>query len=97
MDDDEAVHLVVRGISSYLADHPEAVDTAEGILHWWLPRLRIDATVSAVHCALDRLRAQGTVERRALPDGRHVYGRRHRQTAASTSSDVAVTDAAHSK
>ena len=76
MDADDAVRLAARGISRYLADHPDAADTADGIANWWLRRIRIDASVSVVQQALDLLVAQGTVERRELPDGRHVYGRR---------------------
>jgi hypothetical protein len=32
---------IAREIASYLLNHPEAKDTAEGILKWWMPtRLR---------------------------------------------------------
>jgi hypothetical protein len=95
MDDDEAVLRVVRGISRYLAEHPEAADTVDGIQHWWLPRLGIDATVNTLHAALDRLVADGIVERRALPDGGTVYGRGHRRYVEAQSDRRPVGEGRH--
>lgn len=75
MDDDDTTHQVARAISTYLATRPDAVDTADGIRRWWLPRLGVEATPERLQRALDRLVADGAVERRELPDGRSVYGR----------------------
>jgi hypothetical protein len=77
MDDDSAIRRLAREIAFYLEEHPDAVDTADGILRWWLSRRRIDATAEHVERALDLLIADGIVERRRLPDGRSVYARAH--------------------
>jgi DNA-binding MarR family transcriptional regulator len=69
---------IEQAILRYLAEHPQALDTIEGIQRWWLgPDLQsIDqATITR---ALDGLVADGRVERRPLPSGGAVYraGRR---------------------
>ena len=79
MDDDDAIRLLAREISLYLAERPDAVDTADGILRWWLPQRGIDTTPEALQRALALLIAHGVVERRELPDGRSVYARAHRK------------------
>ena len=77
MDEDSAIRRLAQEISSYLDEHPDAVDSADGILRWWLPRRRIDATAEHVERALELLIADGIVERRRLPDGRSVFARAH--------------------
>lgn len=81
MNDDEAIRRLAGEITTYLAARPEAVDTAEGILRWWLPHLRIDATAENLERALRLLVDQGIVDRKELPDGRSVYGRSHGRAA----------------
>jgi hypothetical protein len=75
MADDEVVRSLARGISRYLSSRPDAVDTADGILRWWLPQLHIDARAEQLQRALDLLVARGVVDSWELPDGRRVYGR----------------------
>ena len=72
---DDTIRLVARELSIYLDEHPDAVDTADGIQRWWLSSRRIEATLEDVGQALDLLIAQGVAERRRMPDGRSVYGR----------------------
>ena len=48
-------------ILSYLADHPEASDTAEGIAQWWLLERRIDEELREVRAALTELMASRLV------------------------------------
>ena len=62
---ERVVGKVVRFLSSYLDDYPDAVDSADGILRWWLPRQDIDATPEEVQRALDQLVSNGVVERHA--------------------------------
>ena len=75
MDDDDPVRRLAQQIASYLEAHPDAVDTADGIRRWWLAPRGIEATPEQLQRALDRTVADGTVERRTLPDGRSVYAR----------------------
>ena len=72
---DALARSVARSLETYLARHPAAADTAQGIAQWWLPP-QMQHGLSTVEEALALLVAAGIVERRVLPDGREVYGRR---------------------
>jgi hypothetical protein len=61
-------------ILAYLRAHPQASDSLEGIVSWWLPA-RFAAARDVVQESLDRLVEQGLVERTRLADGTLVYGR----------------------
>lgn len=63
-------------ILSYLRAHPQAFDTVEGIVEWWLPRQRYEEAVDRVQQALDELVAQGLVEKTTLVDGTVLYADR---------------------
>lgn len=60
-------------IERYLATHPDAVDSLEGILHWWLLRQRYTESAAKVQQALERLVASGAITRRVLPEGRVLF------------------------
>ncbi len=70
---DERVAAVTEAIQAYLARHPLAADSAEGIASWWLGG-GLEVSVEEVCAALARLIDQGLVAWRQLPDGRHIYG-----------------------
>jgi hypothetical protein len=72
-DDPTAVQAIVEHIESYLAEHPGAADTIEGIRKWWLPAELLEQAPSNVQSALDRLVARGDVSKRVLPDGKLLY------------------------
>jgi hypothetical protein len=61
---------VAQEIRRYLAAHPNASDTVEGVHSWWLPNRVPRATVQK---ALDALAEDEVVHRRELPDGNHIY------------------------
>jgi hypothetical protein len=61
---------VAAMIGRYVAKHPGAADTVEGVMHWWLPD---PAEADVVHRALERLVAQRVLLRRRLPGGELVY------------------------
>lgn len=61
-------------ILAYLRAHPQASDSLEGIVSWWLP-VRFRAARESVQESLDLLVEQGLVEGTRLPDGTIVYGR----------------------
>ncbi len=71
---DRGIGSVVEAIRDYLTRHPEAADSPEGIARCWLSGSVVDASVSDVHAALERLIEQGIVSARRLPDGGQIYG-----------------------
>ena len=64
---------VAREILAYLAAHPDAQDTLEGIVEWWLVEQRIVQQTAAVREALAELVAQGLLVERRGHDARTRY------------------------
>jgi hypothetical protein len=58
---EERVSSVAREIEQYLAAHPQALDSLEGIATWWVLRQRIRTEVGLVRAALGQLMAAGVV------------------------------------
>lgn len=75
MDEDarRAVERVAGWIAAYMALHPSAADSEEGIAQWWLPSSGTATPVAVVRDALELLVARGLAVRTALPDGRAIY------------------------
>ncbi len=71
--DDTTRQQIADEILLYLANHPNASDSAEGIAAWWLARQRYDESVMRVQRALDELEARGLVVRSVLADGTAIY------------------------
>jgi hypothetical protein len=63
-------------ILRYLRAHPQAADTVDGIVEWWLPRQRYDEAVDQVQLVLDELVARGLVDQITLVDGTVLYADR---------------------
>lgn len=57
----------------YLSEHPEAQDTVEGIVQWWLLEQRIRDSMADVTAALEEVMAQNLVLSRRGMDGRMHY------------------------
>jgi hypothetical protein len=66
--------MVIRHVLQYLIAHPEAKDTMQGILRWWLPGGIGAWEEAAVQEALAALVARGWVTQRQLPSSQHLYG-----------------------
>ena len=49
-------------VLSYLAEHPAAMDTIEGIAEWWLTRQRVRVAVERVARVLGRQTEEGVLE-----------------------------------
>jgi hypothetical protein len=62
-----------REILRYLADHPRARDTLEGILEWWLLERDIRRESSRVEQALTHLVDCNEIVVSQGPDGRRHY------------------------
>lgn len=60
-------------ILEYLAAHPQACDTLEGVAKWWVMSQQIAETILAVRRALDRLKQRGLVEEQRCADGQTLY------------------------
>ena len=74
--DDKAgarVNEIAGEISHYLAKHPSAADSVEGIRRWWLLRQRYEDSAQLVRQALEQLLREGVVSRRVLTDGSVLY------------------------
>jgi len=67
------VSVIAAEVERYLALHPDAADTAEGIVRWWLPERLADVTSEQMHRALALLVERGSVVRRRIADGQAVY------------------------
>jgi hypothetical protein len=74
MDESEReIREIARQISRYLQSHPKAADSAEGILHWWLPHQRLEESMQKVERALALLLRDGAVKQKVLIDGSVLY------------------------
>lgn len=73
---DEAEARTVRAmqaITAYIARHPLAADSEQGIAQWWLPAMGVDVPPASVHAALDRLVMQQVLARSMVADGSAIY------------------------
>ncbi len=76
----EAVERILVEIRRYLAAHPSATDTAAGIMRWWLHSDSDAAgSLADIERALERLEADGEVERITAQNGRLAYRARPRR------------------
>jgi hypothetical protein len=73
-DDDTLEARLRAAILAYVAAHPQAADTADGIARWWLGTAAAPAV--AVTCVLDRLVQEGRLVRTQGADGAVRYSRR---------------------
>jgi len=70
--EDSAMQLAEE-IRDYLAAHPNAADSAEGIARWWLTRRRPPAALTGVVAALEYLERLGLIESQRRQDGEVLY------------------------
>ena len=66
--------MLIRCLLWYVLQHPDAKDTLQGILQWWLPRDRVERGEKEVQEALDELVARGWLTRRQPPPSQTLYG-----------------------
>jgi len=65
---------VIRAILRYWVKNPDAKDTADGILKWWLPGDRAGSGKEEVQKALDALICKGWLIKRETTPNRIIYG-----------------------
>ena len=59
-----------QAILQYLAEHPHAADTVEGIAEWWLTRQRVRVDVQTIAKVLHELSERGLLEETGTGDHR---------------------------
>jgi hypothetical protein len=59
---DDRERQMSEAVCSYLAEHPEAMDTLEGIAGWWLMRQQIRVDLERLDRVLHRLVDAGILE-----------------------------------
>ena len=65
--------MLIRHLLRYLLEHPDAKDTIQGILRWWLPQGGVEAGEEEVQKAVDGLVARGWLTRRQPPPSQTLY------------------------
>lgn len=73
MSSDREVLLIVEQVQRYLASHPNAADTVEGIMQSWLTSSKQGYLSKNVDRALKTLVRQGVLTTSTLKDGRKLY------------------------
>lgn len=64
---------IAYDILAYLSEHPEAQDTLQGIVQWWLLEQEIKSRIAQVERALARLVAEHYVVERKGKDSQTHY------------------------
>jgi len=64
---------IAHEILAYLAEHPDAQDTLDGIVQWWLLERKIEYQRDLVIEALAQLTAKGFIEERPGANQRRLY------------------------
>ena len=70
---DDTGREIEMTVVGYLRSHPEAADTLDGIVAWWLPLQRYALEKARIEAALTRLVDAGVLRRDPLPDGEKLY------------------------
>ena len=70
---DDTTEWLCREILEYLRQNPNAADTLEGIVSWWLLEQRIRHTVAQVKAALKHLEVRQQIKSCHGADGRIYY------------------------
>jgi len=60
-------------VLAYLSDNPDAGDTLDGILEWWLLDQRIKFETRNVSEAVNQLVSEGLIVEHTEPDSRIIY------------------------
>jgi Fe2+ or Zn2+ uptake regulation protein len=72
-DGSDEVRSIAEEIERYLARHPNAADSADGIHRWWLPTRSSEKPLESVEAALELLVGRGVVSKTVLEGGRVIY------------------------
>ncbi len=70
----KSLMAAAREILSYLVEHPDAKDTVEGIMKWWLSKGDTERDKGEVQEVIDFLVAKGWLVMREIADSKKIYG-----------------------
>jgi hypothetical protein len=74
--DADADARLADAVLAYLAEHPDAMDTVDGVAEWWVMRQRVRGDVEAVARVLHALAERGVLEEIGEGAGRRYRLRR---------------------
>lgn len=66
--------MVIEQILRYLIKNPEAKDTVQGIVRWWLPKDPVERRQDEVQKVLEFLVARSWVTQRETATSQRLYG-----------------------
>ncbi len=66
---------VRRAIEKYLAQHPQAADSAAGVARWWVEARGVAASAELVGRVLAEMVDAGVLRRITLADGTVLYSK----------------------
>lgn len=73
MKEEASVAEIASRILNYLRQNPEAQDTFEGIVNWWLPDQQHQQSRARIKEALERLLRAGLISEHKGTDGQISY------------------------
>jgi hypothetical protein len=87
-DDARQEQVLARSVLDYLAEHPLAMDTLEGIAEWWVMRDQVRVDVQMLERVLRRLTEDGILqENRSGSQIRYCLKKRPARAAANSATD----------
>lgn len=84
---------LARQILIYLTDHPDATDTLDGIVHWWLLERKIRYQMDLVREVLDTLVQEGHLVQDCGPDKKNRYHINSRTKENQQPNNMTITKA----
>ncbi len=89
----EETRAVAERISRYLQSRPNAMDSLDGILRWWLLKQQVEESAEVVKSAMEYLVSLGVVEQVEF-SGKNLYACRRPDNTTESGSDP-VADSQH--
>lgn len=74
--DTQSIVKIANEVTNYLVNHPNAMDSLEGITTWWLTHQRYNSALNIVQSALDMLVESETIVKSSVSGNKVVYSLR---------------------
>ena len=87
-----SVAKIARAIADYVGNNPQAQDTLEGIIQWWLPEVEHKPRVAVIKQALDELVAGGLITAHKAKDTQILYRAARGPTESTATSEDTNSD-----